>query len=277
MIRYSIIIPHRGSPELLRRAVGSIPPREDVQVIVEEDPEGRGAGYARNLGLEKVQGKWVLFLDSDDFFVDGFLSMLDRHFGDDADIVFFDVCSVYSGSLQPSARTVEKSACLARYAGRQELIDFYCRYLYPEPWGKMVRADFLRQAGIRFDETVCANDYAFSVRCGLAAKKTVYDSDVLYCVTEREGSVSSSYFDDPAKTAARLDVYWRVQQLFDGAGVPLYPFPGMWMMCRREGGETFRQAQAFVRERGISPWRVRLGCLRRIIRKRLRMGAPYCR
>ena len=83
---------------MLLRCLGSIPIREDVQVIVADDnsditevddvnlfslPEkyphvefiwgknenGRkGAGYARNLGLEKAKGKWLVFADADDFF-----------------------------------------------------------------------------------------------------------------------------------------------------------------------------------------------------------------
>ena len=74
---FSIIIPHRNCPSLLQRCLDSIPVREDVQVIVVDDnsdltivdfnrfpgfdredvtivytKEGKGAGHARNIGLE---------------------------------------------------------------------------------------------------------------------------------------------------------------------------------------------------------------------------------
>src|SRR5690554_2433886 len=94
-INYSIIIPHKNIPELLDRCLKSIPIRDDVQVIVVDDnsdpdkvdffefpglnrhntdvyftKEKKGAGYARNVGLTKAIGKWLIFSDADDFFND---------------------------------------------------------------------------------------------------------------------------------------------------------------------------------------------------------------
>lgn len=37
MINYSIIIPHKNIPKLLRRCLDTIPRREDVQVIMVDD------------------------------------------------------------------------------------------------------------------------------------------------------------------------------------------------------------------------------------------------
>ena len=90
---FSIIIPHKNTPDLLKRCVSSIPRREDVQIIIVDDnsdekivdfehfpflgtpnatvvfdKSSKGAGHARNIGLEKAEGKWYLFADSDDFF-----------------------------------------------------------------------------------------------------------------------------------------------------------------------------------------------------------------
>lgn len=89
---YSIIIPHKNTITLLRRCVESIPKRNDVQIIVIDDysdiisaeewnqfqqvyshvelylpEEGKGAGYARNIGLKHAKGKWIIFADADVF------------------------------------------------------------------------------------------------------------------------------------------------------------------------------------------------------------------
>lgn len=91
-IVYSVIIPHKDIPCLLQRCLDSIPPRDDVQIIVVDDnsspdivdfahfpgrdrtdveilftKEGGGAGYARNCGLAGAKGKWLVFADADDF------------------------------------------------------------------------------------------------------------------------------------------------------------------------------------------------------------------
>ena len=37
IIKYSIIIPHKNSPDLLKRCLESIPDRTDIQVVVVDD------------------------------------------------------------------------------------------------------------------------------------------------------------------------------------------------------------------------------------------------
>lgn len=273
-INYTIIIPHFGDPGLLSRAMASVPSRDDVELLVEEDTGRKGAGYARNRALDRARGKWILFLDSDDFFEPVALSLLDRHADDEAEVICFNIRAVHSDTLLPSERQSEKTRLLEKYASRPADLDFFCRYCYPEPWGKMIRRELIVREGIRFDETVCANDYMFSVLCGLNAGKVAYDPSVLYVVTERPGSVSSGYIDRPDKLQSRMDVYWRVQRLFDSRGIRLHPFYGLWMMCRMEGGEVFEMAERFRKDHSISRFRILKGCLERILRKRLRTGVP---
>lgn len=88
---YTIIIPHKNCPDLLYRCLASIPRRDNLQIIIVDDnsdfekvdfetfpglnepcvevyytKEGKGAGYARNVGLKHAKGKWLIFVDADD-------------------------------------------------------------------------------------------------------------------------------------------------------------------------------------------------------------------
>ena len=123
---YSIIIPHKNIPQLLQRCLDSIPRREDIQIIVIDDNsspeivdfahfpgrerddveivftrEGRGAGYARNEGLKRAKGKWLLFADTDDFFLPDFLKTLDVYGDTDYDLVTFRAESADCDTLKP--------------------------------------------------------------------------------------------------------------------------------------------------------------------------------
>ena len=247
MTEYSIIIPSRNIPDLLQRALDSIPRRKDVQVIVIDDASDPstvdfslypglgdprfeliflknhlGAGHARNVGLGQASGRWTLFLDSDDFFTPEAFSLMDSHKDDDADVIYFNVTSVYSEDLTPSPRHLSRSEYFTAYDGDKR--EFCCRYLYSEPWGKMFRTEFLRRGDFRFEETPMANDYRFSVMTGLAAGRIATDARPLCCITERRGSLSHDFCSTPLQLSTRLAVYCGVQGLLSAAGVRSYPF-----------------------------------------------------
>jgi hypothetical protein len=64
----SVCIPHRPSDRYLAEAVASIEAQEgvDVELILVEDTELRGPGWARNRCLEQASCEWIFRMDSDD-------------------------------------------------------------------------------------------------------------------------------------------------------------------------------------------------------------------
>lgn len=208
---YSVIIPHftKKGTELLERAVNSIPQREDIQVIVVDNspvriPEDlfaarqnasifysdntKGAGHARNVGIEHANGKWLHFLDADDFFTEGAFDEFDRYRESDYDIVFFKMTSCYSDTLKPARRHIPNAKLIDDFLdGKNE------RQLrmMEVPWAKMVKASLVVDNNIRFDETRVANDCMFGVKIGLYAKDITADRAVVSCVTINKGSISN--------------------------------------------------------------------------------------
>lgn len=45
---------------------------KDTNVEIYHNSKKKGAGTCRNIGLERARGKWLLFADSDDLFLDNF-------------------------------------------------------------------------------------------------------------------------------------------------------------------------------------------------------------
>lgn len=202
---YSFIIPHKNCPDLLQRCVDSIPERDDVQVIVVDDhsDEGKkpqinrpnmevlwidkantsGPGRARNYGIEKARGKWILFADADDFYNKGFLEVLDKYKEEDLDAVYFDAESVDSKTLEPRPKRLRKlNEMIEKSLGDEESF-LKLRCVFRACWAKMVRRDFIINNNICFEETKRGEDVIYSRKVGYLANKSVVVNEKLYVYT----------------------------------------------------------------------------------------------
>lgn len=216
-INFSIIIPHKNIPNLLQRCLDSIPFREDIQIIIVDDnsnpaivdfahfpgrlspnievyftKEGKGAGYARNVGLSHAQGRWLLFADADDFFLDGAFDYLSNYINNPHHIVFFKTQSCYSDSLKKTDRGDIYNQLIDNYSTAKIDAEEWLRYRYYPPWGKLINAELIITNSINFDETIASEDVMFSLRSGYYAKSIEVIDSALYCVTAREGSLTNT-------------------------------------------------------------------------------------
>lgn len=235
-INYSIIIPHKNTPKLLERCLESIPDRDDIQVIIIDDhsdankvdfknfpgvgvdririlfsEKSKGAGAARNRGLQEAEGKWLFFADADDFFNPNFIEKADNYVFSEADIVYFSVNSVYSDTLEPGFRD-SVIVGMIHDAIRTNQFD-QLRYKHLGPVSKMVRNEFVKMHNLKFDETFANNDAMFSVKCGYYAKNILVDPAEIYCITCSRDSVSHKYSEVIARD--RLVVYKNINQFLN--------------------------------------------------------------
>lgn len=214
MINYSFIIPHKNIPKLLERCVNSIPNRPDIEIIIIDDnsddieilrsmetlkkdnvhliciskEESKGAGYARNKGIDIAQGKCFVFADADDFFLtDALNNKMDEYIDSLADIVFFNVECLLANTFMPAPN----ADIGYRNFIEAENATTLCRYKLKVPWGKFVKRSLIVSNNIRFDETKVANDLIFSLKTGIAAEVVEVDKTSIYTWLVREGSLTS--------------------------------------------------------------------------------------
>ena len=188
--RFSIIIPHKGPQWQLDRCIESIPQRDDLQTIVIRDEDGYGAGWARNQGLDKVEGKYVIFADSDDFFHPCFNDFLDSIKEETADVIYFNADSIEMGSGKPSWRTNHLSRIMSSTDSAWQ--ERHLRYHFTEPWCKAIRMSFIKEHGIRFNESKILNDIYFSTQVGIFAKSIKVYTEKCYCVCNHSDSTAKS-------------------------------------------------------------------------------------
>lgn len=211
IVKYSFIIPHHNCPELLKRCVSSIPIRNDIQIIIVDDNsdkdkkpdiqhenayvyyinkgESIGAGHARNVGLQKAIGKWVLFVDADDFYSENFLKILDEYSESDNDVVYFNFRLDNSEGLRKDEKMNWE---IVQERIIQKDTD-YVRFRFHVPWDKMISLRFLKERNICFEEVVIGNDIQFSLLTGYFANKYKILEDRLYNYYINDKSLSFGF------------------------------------------------------------------------------------
>lgn len=251
--KYTIIIPHYDIPQLLMRCLGSIPVREEVQVIVVDDcspegekypekypeltrpfleyyrtPQGGSAGRARNVGMCHAKGEWLIFMDADDLFVDNMYDLLENNIDGEADVTFFNTRSVMSDDLsRPSKRNLY-GTLFERYKDDTSELSF--RYDFQSLWGKVFRQSLIEENNVRCDETKYSNDVLFSFMAGHLAKKIKVVQTPLYIVTQRSNSLASSQFSgntiSEEECETRLNISLKIARLIKRYKIPFdYQMP----------------------------------------------------
>ncbi len=215
-IKLSIIIPHYQSSVLLDKLLSTIPERPDIEVIVVDDHspadtpfhlqpkytyvlflnnrEGvKGAGAARNTGLEHARGKWIIFADADDYFTDILYESVSKYFETNYDIVYFITDSIYLDSGEKADRHEFFNKMIAEYAkNTNPTSELRLRMRTASPCSKLLKKDLINEYSIKFEEVVAANDIMFSAKTGYYAKRIAVDNSVIYIITRSNGTLTVS-------------------------------------------------------------------------------------
>lgn len=211
MVIYTIIIPHKNIPSLLKRCLDSIPCRPDIEIIVVDDnsneesikelqkirlsnlqivytTENKGAGYARNIGLKIAKGQWIIFADADDVFEPDFDKILNILSNDDmSDIVNFDVTSRNSETNQPNNEIEKINYHCTNEKFIKDPMSF--KYITLVPWGKIISKKFIQEFNLSFEEIKYGNDLRFASLCDFYCRSRKIIPIIGYCWMHRQNSL----------------------------------------------------------------------------------------
>lgn len=167
-------------------------------IVFRQLEESHGPGNARNIALSMAQGRYISFVDSDDWIDLNYLQiMYEKAIITNADIIACGLIREYDYS---SKEPVYKCRYDQEYALSGEIAfrimtgeyDYGINYI-SSSLNKLYDKRFLQENLLKFAEDIYFEDQPFSYSCTLAAKKIICVPGALYHHYKRAGSIVQSF------------------------------------------------------------------------------------
>lgn len=182
--------------------------RELVEALAAEHPQVRllsqtnaGVSAARNKALDAARGRFVQFVDSDDYLAEGMMQpLLQRAIDESLDVLVFNYnCVDADGNDRPHDRD-DNYLSTAAMTG----VDYLEHHsMTPYVWRFLVRRDYLNQGNWRFDTSlIVCEDGALIARFLLNAPRVAHDGSAPYNYASRGDSAMHN--PDPEHLKQRI-------------------------------------------------------------------------
>ena len=230
MIKMTIVIPVYNAEKYLDQCLNSIMYRKpiDVEVIVVDDgstdksfdickkyedlsknirvfhKNNTGVSDTRNFAIKKANGKYITFVDSDDFLSDDYYNVILNDLEDDKDIYFFEYNQVLTN--RKIAFHINKDNINNKNFVEEIFKDISIGgYL----WNKIFKLDIIKSNNIYFDKNISyCEDLLFVCSFVKYVEKYKVIEKTLYNYRMRKNSVSNNYVSN--KNLCIFDAYDKI-------------------------------------------------------------------
>lgn len=211
----SIIVPVYNRETYLRRCLESLMNQtmEEIEVLVIDDgstdqtpqildefqqanpdrirsfrTENRGPAEARNYGMKNAKGKYITFVDSDDYVEkDAYEKICNMALEENADVI----CA-------PAYRWEDEECQIIGYCPEEERDKTsIIYYTTGSLWNKLFRKEFLKEKGLKVPDLVISEDLSFVMAAMTWAEKLCYVDYAYYHYELSENSLSLASRERP--------------------------------------------------------------------------------
>lgn len=218
MDKISVIVPAYNAEKHLRECLNSIVNQsyQNLEIILVDDgatdntgkifdeyknedsrikvihQKNCGLSAARNIGIDNATGKYIMFIDSDDFYEKNSCELLYNEISKrDADYVIGNYIHTNSNGEKWDQPLFDTE----KYDNFELSVKDYKKSFFvmnSVVWNKIFKREFINQYKLRFIDRALAEDALFSIFCYTHTKKAYYINDVIYNYRQNEQNSSIS-------------------------------------------------------------------------------------
>ena len=243
----SIIIPVYNAEKYIRECLESVISQEfqDYEVLVVNDgskdgslkiceefsaknekvkiysTENKGVSHARNYGMKHASGKWLMFLDSDDYLIEGCLSRLESQIVPSIQEICGNYVTKGSEKLHVKSELVKPEDIITMIldpVNHKTLPKFY--HLESATllgvWGKLFSREIVECCKLRFDEKLkLSEDMLFHIQYLKNIENVLLLNDSIFYYRENETSVTKNFKEEYIENRRYLFEQLKAHQIFD--------------------------------------------------------------
>ena len=237
MIKYSFIVPVYNTEKYLKKCLDSLVNQtyKDFEIIVVNDgstdksssiiskyqkkykniividKENEGLSMARNRGVQKSSGKYIIFVDSDDYVSNKLLEEVDKKI-DDSDILRFQIATEDEEYTKINEYHEEGFESMCGY----DAFKYLSSYHFVEPaWCYVIRKNYYIENKFSFKKGVYHEDFGLIPYVIYKARKVKSIDFIGYYYIQRNGSiVNNNDYKKTVKKAFDMLEQYKTMRLF---------------------------------------------------------------
>lgn len=237
MIKYSFIVPVYNTEKYLKKCLDSLVNQtyKDFEIIVVNDgstdksssiiskyqkkykniividKENEGLSMARNRGVQKSSGKYIIFVDSDDYVSNKLLEEVDKTI-DDSDILRFQIATEDEEYTKINEYHEEGFESMCGY----DAFKYLSSYHFVEPaWCHVIRKNYYIENKFSFKKGVYHEDFGLIPYVIYKARKVKSIDYIGYHYVQRNGSImNNNDYKKTVKKAFDMLEQYKTMRLF---------------------------------------------------------------
>lgn len=237
MIKYSFIVPVYNTSKYLKKCLDSLVKQtfKDFEIIIVNDgstdnskdiiskyeskhrnikvinEENQGLSMARNNGVKKASGKYIIFIDSDDYVEKDLLKQIDNEI-EDVDVLRYQVITEDENGENKKTYNEEAFDTMKGY----DAFKYIANYHFVEPaWCYVYKTQYYKDNKFNFKKGVYHEDFGLIPYVIYKARKVKSISYVGYYYITRNGSImNNSDYKKTVKKAFDMLEQYKTMRLF---------------------------------------------------------------